>query len=114
MPIGLYNECRETFLRDINKQVKEHRNPAQLILNGDQMPSSYISVGHMTMANCGDKTVPIKGLKVQRKITLTFVVLVQEEFLPMQVFYQGKTKAGQPRGFSFLEGFVFPKIESIG
>lgn len=105
VPIGLYNECRDSFLRDVSRKVKDHSIPAELILNSDQTPSSYVSVGSMTMANCGDKSVPIKGLTDKRNITLTFVVTIQGEFLPMQVIYQGKTKASQPRNFSFPEGF---------
>ena len=50
-------------------------------------------------------SVPIQGLKDKRNITLTFVVSLSGEFLPMQIIYAGKTKASLPRGFVFPKGF---------
>lgn len=63
----------------------------------------------MTMAARDASSVPIKGLTDTRNITLTFVVTLSGEFLPMQVIYQGKTTASQPRGFNFPRGFVIYK-----
>ena len=59
----------------------------------------------MTMAEKNSKSVPIKGLTDKRNITLTFVISLAGEFLPMQVIYQGKTKASLPRNFVFPKGF---------
>ena len=74
----------------------KHNIPPELVLNADQTPSSYVSVGRMTMAEKNSKSVPIKGLTDERNITLTFVISLAGEFLPMQVIYQGKTKASLP------------------
>ena len=59
---GIYDECRRDFLIDIQDKVKSCSIPADFVLNEDQTPSSYISVGKLTMAARGAKSVPIKGL----------------------------------------------------
>ena len=73
VPRGLYEECKLTFLSDVNNCIKQYEIPAELILNADQTPSSYLSVGRMTMAATNSQSVPIKGLTDKRNITLTFV-----------------------------------------
>ena len=101
VPPVLYNECRREYLRDVYNIIKEHDIPPELVLNADQTPPSYVSVGKSTMTERGEKSVPIKGLTDKRNITLTFVVSLSGEFLPMQIIYGGKTTASQPRGFNF-------------
>ena len=101
----MYEECKLSFLTDIDKCINKHNIPPELVLNADQTPSSYVSVGRMTMAEKNSKSVPIKGLTDKRNITLTFVISLAGEFLPMQVIYQGKTKASLPRNFVFPKGF---------
>ena len=59
----------------------------------------------MTMAEKNSKSVPIKGLTDKRNMTLTFVISLAGEFLPMQLIYQGKTKASLPRNFAFPKAF---------
>ncbi len=90
------------YLLSIDHKVKLYSIPPELILNADQ---THVSVGKLTMATQGSKSVPIKGLTDKRNITLTFVVSYSGEFLPMQIIYAGKTKASQPRGFIFPKGF---------
>ena len=106
VPLGIYEECKLTFLTDIKSCIAVHSIPLQLVLNADQTPSSYVSVGKTTMAARNSSSVPIKGLTDKRNITLTFVISLNGDFLPMQIIYQGKTKASQPRGFDFPRGFV--------
>ena len=105
VPRGMYEECKLSFLTDIDKCINKHNIPPELVLNADHTPSSYVSVGRMTMAEKNSKSVPIKGLTDKRNITLTFVISLAGEFLPMQVIYQGKTKASLPRNFVFPKGF---------
>ena len=88
------------FLRDIDKAVKKFSIPPELILNSDQTPSSYISVGRSTMSSSGAKTVAIKGLTDKCNIT-NFVISLAGEFLPMQIIYAGKTIARHPHGVTF-------------
>ena len=45
VPKGLYDECRLQFLRDIKGVMKKFDIPPELVLNSDQTPSSYVSVG---------------------------------------------------------------------
>ena len=68
-------------------------------------PSSYVSVGKMTMAKGREKSVPSKGLTDKRNITLTFAVTFTGDFLLMQTIYGGKTDRSQPRGGVFPKGF---------
>lgn len=105
IPPGLYEECRLDFLRDIDNKVKLHTIPPELIINSDQTPSSYVSVGKQTMNAKGEKSVSIEGLSDKRNITLTFSVTLSGKFLPMQIIYGGKTNRSQPRGFVFPKGF---------
>ena len=105
VPKGIYNECRLKFLSDINDKVKAHSIPPELIINVDQTPTSYVSVGKQTMSARGSKSVPIEGLTDKRNITLTFSVTLAGAFLPMQIIYSGTTKASQPRNFVFPKGF---------
>ena len=105
VPRGLYEECKLTFLTDIGNCIKQYNIPPELVLNADQTPSSYVSVGRMTMAARNSQLVPIKGLTDKRNITLTFTISLAGDFLPMQVIYQGKTKLSLPRNFSFPKGF---------
>lgn len=85
VPRGLFEECKLMFLIDINKAIVEHNIPPDLVLNADQTPCSYVSVGKMTMAPRNSSSVPIKGLTDKRSITLTFVISLSGNFLPMQI-----------------------------
>ena len=105
VPRGLYEECRFEYLRDVKEAVIKHSIPPQPVLNSDQTPSSYVSVGNKTMATQVSKSVPIRGLTDKRNITLNFVVSLSGEFLPLQIIYGGKTKACHPRGITFPKGF---------
>ena len=102
---GFYEKCLREYLHDVCEKIKEHNIPPEFVLNADQTPSSYVSVGKSTMAARGGKSVPIKGLTDKRNITLTFVLSLSGEFLLMQIIYGGKTTASQPRGFQFPNEF---------
>ena len=105
VPKGLFDECRVQYLQDIDMKMKRFKIPPELVLNADQTPSSYISVGKTTMARQGSKSVAIKGLTDKRNITLTLVISLAGGFLPLQIIYGGKTVASQPHGFNFPKGF---------
>ena len=70
----------------MNQKIKLYSIPVELVLNADQTPSSYVTVGRQTMAARGSKSVPVAGHSDKRNITLTFVVSLAGEFLPMQIF----------------------------
>ena len=112
VPKGLYGECCRDFLGDVRDKGEKHKTPPELVLDSDQTPSSYISVGKSTMAARGSKSVPIKGLSDKRNITLTFVVTLAGEFLPFQIIYTGKTNACHSRGVTFPQGFLLSQNPS--
>lgn len=56
VPQGLYDECRLEYLGQIDTTIKKYEVPPALILNSDQTPSSFISVGKSTMAVQGEKS----------------------------------------------------------
>ena len=41
VPRGVYEECKLTYLSDIDNCIKQHKIPPELILNADQTPSSH-------------------------------------------------------------------------
>lgn len=103
--VFLKNIDRERFLHAILKATSKHSIPAALVLNSDQTPSSYVSVGKSTMAVKGSTTVPIEGLTDKWNITLNFVISLSGKFLPIQIIYSGKTTACQHCGVTFPRGF---------
>ena len=80
------------------------------------------------------KTVPIKGIDDKRQITATFAISMSGEFLPIQVFYEGKTKrcllkytfpasfdatfsenhwSNTEKSLSFFNKIVFPHFKNV-
>ena len=110
----IYEECRFDYLHDISNKVSTFSIVPDLIINIDQAPSSYVSIGRLTTSRQGSQSVPIKGLTDKRNITLTFSVTLSGLFLPIQVIYGGKTTASQARVFTFPKNFVLAKILSTG
>ena len=102
---GLYDACKRDYLCDVHDKRTKYNIPAELVLNADQTPSSYVSVGR-TMDLQGSRAVPIKGLTDKRNITLTLVITLSGVFLPFQIIYAGKTKASQPRDIQFPPVFA--------
>ena len=49
------------------------------------------------MAEQGAKKVSIAGIDDKRQITAVFTVTLDGQFLPVQLIYQGSTKACLPR-----------------
>ena len=60
VPRGLYEECKRQYLGDILEVKTKYNIPAELILNSDQTPSSYVSVGKsgITAIMNGSVTLP--------------------------------------------------------
>ena len=76
IPQGLYDESRRDYLASIDMKIKRYNIPPSLVLNSDQTPCSYVSVGKSTMAAQGTSSVPITGLTDKRSITLNFVIMI--------------------------------------
>ena len=80
--------------------------PADLVINLDQTPISYVSPVKYTFNFKGSKNVPRKGVDDFGQITATFAIHATGEFLPMQLIYPGKTKRCLPN-------FQFPRTFQI-
>ena len=102
---GLLKEEQLTFQRKILALIKWHDIPKELVLNFDQTPLSYITVGNSTLDFEGAKSVPVKGKGKGKQITGTFTVSADGRFLPMQLIYAGKTDRCHPKGIEFPHGF---------
>ena len=72
--------------------VNNHDIPADVVINLDQTPRSYVSPGKYTFNFKGAKNAPIKGVDGKRRITAIFPISATGEFLTMQLIYPGKTK----------------------
>ena len=92
------------YLHDIVTIAEEHKVPPCLILNLDQTPLKNIPVGKQILAKKGSKSVSVVGSTDKRSITGTFTITFSGKFLPMQLFYVGKSKQSLPR-FKFSESF---------
>ena len=99
-------EEKFTFQRKISTAILEHDIFAPLVVNLDQIPLSYASLGKYTFSFKGAKNVPIKGVDDKRQITAAFAVSLTGKFLPIQLIYKGKTKCSLPK-------FKFPSTFSL-
>ena len=99
-------EEKFTFQRAISAVVYNHDIPADLVINLDQTPLSYVSPEKYTFNFKGAKNVPIKGVDDKRQITTTFAISATGEFLPVKLIYPGKTKRCLPN-------FQFPRTFQI-
>ena len=81
-----------TFQRKISNVILDCDVLSALVLNLDQNPLSYVSLGKYTFSSKGSKNISIKGLDDKRQITATFIVSATGYFLPIQLIYQGKSK----------------------
>ena len=97
-------EEKFTFQRAISAAISEHDIPTSLVINLDQTPLSYVSLGKYTFSFKGAKNVPIRGVDDKKQITGTFAVTLTGNFLPMQLIYEGKTKRSLPK-FNFPNSF---------
>ena len=104
IPESALEEIKLLFRHDIASKVEKFSIPHSLIINLDQTLSKYVLVGRTTLAKKNTKTVPIKGSSDKRTITATFAILLQGDFLPLQLIYGGKIRKCLPR-FKFPEKF---------
>ena len=84
------------FQRAISTVLYNHDIPADLVINLDQTPLSYVSPGKYTFIFKGAKNVLIKSVDDKRQVTATFAISATGEFLPTQLIYRGKAKKCLP------------------
>ena len=67
------------------------------MLNSDQTPSKYVTVGRTTMAPKNLTRVDLAGSVPKRSITLTLRVTLDGKILPFQIIYGSKTDQSLPK-----------------
>ena len=77
--------------------VETHNIPKFLLLNNDQAPSKYVTVGRTAMAPKNSTYVGLAGSFDNRSITLALTVTLDEKILPFQIIYRGKTDQLLPK-----------------
>lgn len=91
---------------DIKATVEMMEIPPELVINWDQTGIKIVPVSSWTMEKRGAKKVEIAGVDGKRQITAVFAATAVGEFLPIQLFYQGKTALSLP-------AFTFPDDWSV-
>ena len=84
--------CKETallFHHEIINYVEKYKILTSLVINFDQTSSKYAAVKSHIMAALSFKCVPIAGSTYKQAITAIFGVTLYNEFLPMQLIYEG-------------------------
>ena len=90
-----------TFQKRIIELVNWHKIPTDLVLNLDQTPLSYITVGNKTSEFEGATSVPVKGKWKNKQVAGTFTVLASGKFLPIQLICAAKTERSYLQGIKF-------------
>ena len=104
MPIEHFEEAKKEYLLDIKLVISMDEIPLGLVINFDQTGIRYIPVSDWTMAEEGSKRVEIAGKDDKRQLTAVFAGLMNGEFLPPQLIYQGKTTSCLPH-YDFPAGW---------
>ena len=99
-------EAKLKFLHQIVHYLEKHQILQSLIINFDQTPSKYVQISSNTMEKKGTKNVPISGIHDKRSITATFLITMENKFIPMQLIYKGKASQNLPK-IQFPNGFSF-------
>ncbi|KAJ7158958.1 hypothetical protein C8R43DRAFT_882155, partial [Mycena crocata] len=88
LPVDAEEQCETVFLRRA-WTIKEHRIPAELIVNADQTGIIYLPGSRMTYAPRGSKQVPLLGNEEKRAFTALLAVSAAADLLPVQCVYEG-------------------------
>ena len=108
-----FEQCKSTFLRQVGSFAKVHAIPADLVINWDQTGINVVFSSNYTMEERGASHVEIAGYGDKRMITATFAATLSGEFLPMQIFYGGKTTA-VIQGTHSLLNLISTTTQTIG
>jgi hypothetical protein len=99
LPADAEEKCGTAFLRRA-WTIKEHRIPAELIINADQTGVVYLPGSRMTWAPRGSKQVGVIGNEEKRAFTALLAVSAAGDRLPTQCIYEGKTECSMPTEFA--------------
>jgi hypothetical protein len=95
LPSDAEDQCENVFLRR-TWTTKEHRIPAELVVNADQTGVVYLPGLRMTYAPRGSKQVGLIGNEEKRAFTALLAVSVGGDALPIQCVYEGKPLRSTP------------------
>ena len=98
-----FPDLERDFLRRIQVCVAEHKIPNCLIINFDQTGVNVVPTGKYTVEVQGSKQVEITGLDDKRQVTALLSVNLDDDFLPPQILYKGKTEQCHPKYNGFPE-----------
>ena len=91
-----FAQLKQQFLADVKTTViKEDIAPA-LVINWDQTGIKIVSSSTWTMDRQGSRRIEVAGVGDKRMITVIFAGSLVEDFLRVQVIYQGKTNRCHP------------------
>ena len=103
VPRGVFEECKLTFPTDMSRAITQHKIPPELVLNADQTPSSYASVGRIIMASKNSSSGPYQRLNREKEHNAYICYFVVGGVL---------TNADHiPVGFKFPNGFAVSQNE---
>jgi len=97
-----FEELKELFLLDFNNAAVAV--PTELVINWDQTGINYVPISSWTMEQEGTKRVKVIGKDDKQQLTALFACSMSEDFLPIQLVYQGKTMKCLPK-FQFPNGW---------
>ena len=106
IPEGARKEAELLYLHDIVSNVEKHDIPSHLVMNLGQTSLKYVPGMNHTMAKKNSSSVPIIGSSDKRSITGTFIVTLDEQFIPIQLIYGEKLLKSLPN-------FEFPDSLSL-
>jgi hypothetical protein len=95
LPLDAEEQCENAFLCRA-WAIKEHRIPAELVINADQTGVVYLPGSRMTYAPRGSKQVGVIGNEEKRAFTVLLAVNAAGDRLPMQCVYEGKSPRSTP------------------
>lgn len=95
LPADAEVQCENAFLRRAWK-IKEHRIPAELVINADQTGIIYLPGSRLTWAPRGSKQVALIGTDEKRAFTALVGISGSGEALGVQCVYAGKSALSVP------------------
>ena len=97
VPEGARKEAGLQYHFRIVNIIEKHNIPKSLVLNSNQTPSKYVTVGRTTIAPKNSARVGLAGSTEKRNNTLTLTVTPDGKILPFQIIYGGKTDQLLPK-----------------
>ena len=101
---GFIYEVGFTFYSVIQRNINAYLIPPELVINTDQTPLRFYLAPTHILTKKGEASVPITNSSDYRQITGAFGISMAEEFLPIQLIYQGKTNKCHPN-YNFPNDF---------